>query len=54
MAYEWSGYVVPQNGGFFVDIRASKRIFCMASSKEIDEKLLEHLTRWQPSKELDD
>lgn len=53
MAYEWSGYLVPRNGGFFVDIRASSRIFCMASSQETNERLFERLSKWQPSRELD-
>jgi hypothetical protein len=51
MAYEWSGIMLPRNGGFFLDIRASSRFFCWAESEDVEEKLLEHLKGWSPSKE---
>ncbi|HEX4007471.1 MAG TPA: hypothetical protein VHX60_14945 [Acidobacteriaceae bacterium] len=53
MTYEWAGYLLPRNGGFFLDVRASKRIICNAATEEIDEKLFEHLSKWQPARNLE-
>jgi hypothetical protein len=51
MAYEWSGFMLPRNGGFFLDIRASSRLFCMTETPEVRKNLLEHLKTWDPKPE---
>ena len=51
MAYEWSAYLLPRNGDFFLDIRGSGRLFCTAKSVDVREKLFEHLKIWNPTEE---
>jgi hypothetical protein len=51
MAYEWSGFLLPRNGGFFLDIRTSGKLLCWPESKDVEAKLREHLKGWSPSKE---
>lgn len=51
MAFEWSAQAVSWNAGYFLDIRGSRRFFCVTDTRADCESLMEHLNDWDPKRE---